>query len=59
MATIELKSRYLSAYGGKEGLDYAEIERVYPVSSVLDIDPGESEIKGAPPTGDGTLFMSE
>lgn len=52
-------SPYLFAYDGKEGLDYGEIERVYPVSSVLEIDPEESEIKGAPPAGDGTLFTPE
>lgn len=57
--TVELRSGYLFAYEGKEGRDYGEIERVYPVSSVLETDPGESDIKGTPPIGDGTLFTPE
>jgi hypothetical protein len=57
--TIELRSGFVFAYEGKDGQDYGEIARVYPVSSVMEIDPGESDIKGAPPAGDGILFTPE
>jgi hypothetical protein len=57
--TFELQSGYLFAYEGKDGLDYGEIERVYPIGAVMEIDPGESEIKGAPQPGNGMLFTPE
>jgi hypothetical protein len=54
--TIEIRSPFIFAYEGKDGRDYGEIERVYTVGSIVEIDPGESTIKGAPPAGDGMLF---
>lgn len=56
---IELRSGYVFAYEGGDGRKFGEIERVYPVSSVVEIDPGESEIQGAPPAGDGMSFVPE
>ncbi|MBX0284956.1 hypothetical protein [Haloarcula salinisoli] len=56
---IELRSGYVVAYEGGDGRHWGEIERVYPVSSVLEIDPGESKIQGGPQPGDGMSFVPE
>jgi len=56
---IELRSGYVFAYEGGEGRRWGEIERVYPVSSVLEIDPGDSKIQGGPQPGDGMGFVPE
>lgn len=57
--SIELRGQYVFAYEGKDGLDYGEIARIYPMGSVVEIDPGESVVKGAPPAGDGIMLVPE
>jgi len=56
---IELRSGYVFAYEGGEGRRWGEIERVYPVSSIVEIDPGESKTQGGPQPGDGMAFVPE
>jgi len=57
--TIEIRGSLVFAYEGAEGRGYGDIERVYTVGSVMEIDPGESEVRGAPPAGDGILFTPD
>jgi hypothetical protein len=57
--TIEIRGPLVLAYEGAEGRGYGDIERVYTVGSIVEIDPGESEVKGAPPAGDGILFTPD
>ena len=56
---IELRSGYVFAYEGGDGSRFGDIERIYPVGSVVEIDPGESEVQGAPRPGDGISFVPE
>jgi len=57
--TIEIRWSVVFDHGGARGRGQGDIERVYTVGSVMEIDPGESEVRGAPPAGDGILFTPD